>query len=219
MDKFIGVVAGTPVDTKMGLDILLGRGIDCKGYPISENPKEQSRLQLLSKDKLYNKMIDCAKELKDTGAQAIFVYCNSLSAAIDMIMVSQEVRIPIVTPFLAYGDIAKKYSSLLVLGANGQSCSKIETVLEEANPNIKIWSISSLPLVEEIESDKKPEKIFMELGLDLILKWAETNKIDGIVLGCTHFPYIADILKDSTNIDIIDPVDNMINRLVELKIK
>lgn len=219
MGKFIGVVAGTPVDTKMGVDILLDREIDCKGYPISQNPKEQSRLQLLSKDKLYDKMIDCAMELKNDGAQAIFLYCNSLSAAIDMIMISQEVQIPIVTPFLAYGDFAKRYSSLLVLGANGQSCSKIETVLEEANSNIKLWSISSLPLVEEIESDKKPEEIFKELGLDLILKWAEANKIEAIVLGCTHFPYIADILKNNTYIDVLDPVDNMIDRLVELKIR
>ncbi len=101
--------------------------------------------------------------------------------------VSRETNIPIVTPFSAYTDFGKEYSSLLVLAANGQSCGKIESVLEESNKYIKVWSISALPLVEEIETGNLDDIIFESLNLELIVQWAQLNKVEGIILGCTHF--------------------------------
>lgn len=216
MAGLVAVIAGTPIDTEMGVEILINAGIKCKGYPISKSPKEQSRLQLLSKDKLYGELLLKIKEGIDDGAEIVFLYCNSLSAAVDMEAVSKEVGIPIVTPFLAYNNYGKKYSSLMVMAANAQSCSKIETILEEANEEIKIWSISTLPLVEEIEKNYLPIEIFNALSLKLILQLAESNKLEGIILGCTHFPYMAEILKENTYIDILDPVDEMIGKLLEL---
>ena len=45
------------------------------------------------------------------------------------------------------------------------------------------------------------------LSLEKILSWAKVNNIDGIILGCTHFPYILDELLNNTNIPIIDPAE------------
>ncbi len=214
MSETIGVIAGTPIDTQMGVDFLEGKGLKAAGYPISDNPKEQSRLQLLSKDKLYDIVIQKVFKAKSQGINKIFVYCNSLSAAIDMDKVSKETDSLVITPFIAYHDIAKDFSKLLIFAANGQSCSKIEEILEQSNEDIRIWSISALPLVEEIETNKSPMEIYNKFAIDYILSWAKINKIEAILLGCTHFPYLSDILLSKTTIPIIDPAEKMLERLI-----
>ena len=201
----VGVIAGTLVDTQMGVDFLIQNNIQAKGYPASKTPKEQSRLQLLGKDILFKKVMDLVNRAKDDGAKAIFVYCNSLSAAIDMKEIEIKMNIPIITPFTAYKKLGKEYSSLLILAANGQSCAKIETILEEVNENIQMWSISALPLVEEIEKDIPPEEIFENCNLKYILKWVKNLKVEAILLGCTHFPYLMDILGKEIDIPILNP--------------
>lgn len=214
MSERIGVIAGTPMDTKMGVDFLESKGLDAVGYPISNNPKEQSRLQLLSKDKLYGIVIRIVFKAKSQGINKIFVYCNSLSAAIDMDKVSKETDTLVITPFIAYRDIAKDFSKLLIFAANGQSCAKIEEILEESNEDIRVWSISALPLVEEIETDSLPMEIYNKFAMDHIMNWAKINKIEGILLGCTHFPYLSDILSNKTRIPIIDPAEKMLEKLI-----
>ncbi len=216
MEGLVGVIAGTPVDTKMGVDFLSDKDIAAKGYPISKNAKEQSRFQLLSKENLYKEVVKTVEKAKFDGIDIIFVYCNSLSAAVDMERVSRETNIPIVTPFSAYTDFGKEYSSLLVLAANGQSCGKIESVLEESNKHIKVWSISALPLVEEIETGNLDDIIFESLNLELIVQWAQLNKVEGIILGCTHFPYISKPFQEKTRIPILDPAEKMLQKMIEI---
>lgn len=201
----IGVIAGTLIDTQMGVDFLYRNKLQAKGYPVSQTPKEQSRLQLLDKEILYKKVIELVKKAKQDGIRAIFVYCNSLSAAIDMEKVEEEMDIQIITPFTAYEALGKQYKSLMVLAANGQSCGKIEAALEESNKNIRLWSISALPLVEEIEKHLLPEEIYNNYNLKLILMWAEELKVEGIILGCTHFPYLKEVIEKETDITILDP--------------
>lgn len=213
MEK-IGVIAGTPVDTQMGVEFLESKGIGAIGYQTANSPQEQHELQLLHRDKLYNMVVKIILEAKKEDIENFFVYCNSLSAAVDMDKVSRETGAFIVTPFTAYYDIAKNYSKLLILAANGQSCAKIETILLEANQDLTMWSISALPLVKEIESRNPDNKIFNSLDLGKLLNWAEINSFDGIILGCTHFPYMKDILIKNTTIQIIDPAEKMMERLV-----
>lgn len=215
MGKLVGVIAGTPVDTQMGVDFLIERGIEAKGYPISKDAKEQSRFQLLSKDELHREVVEIVRKAKLHNVDIMFAYCNSLSAAVDMERVSRETDIDIITPFSAYIDFGREYSSLLVLAANGQSCGKIESVLEESNRGVKIWSISALPLVQEIETRDGDSIIFNRLNLELILKWAELNEIEGIVLGCTHFPYMSKSFHGKTTIPILDPAEKMLQKMVD----
>ncbi len=210
----IGVIAGTPVDTQMGVDFLQGKGIKAIGYQTANSPMEQHQLQLLDKAGLYNIVREIIFRAKEDGIKKFFVYCNSLSATVDMDILSRESEALIVTPFSVYKDIAQDYSKILILAANGQSCAKIESILLEANNNLKMWSISALPLVEEIENKILPEEIFDRLSLAKILQWAEDNSFDVILLGCTHFPYIKDVLLKNTRIPIIDPAESMLEKLL-----
>jgi len=215
MDKLVGVLAGTPIDTQMGVDFLLKKGISAKGYPVSRNAKEQSDEQNFSKEELYRKVETIVKGAIDDGVWRIFVYCNSLSAAVDIEGMSKSIGIKMITPFVAYGDYGKDYSSLFVMAANAQSCLKIENILQSANKDLNIWSLSSLPLVEAIETNKKPVEIYENLGIEYILKWVEANNIEGIVMGCTHFPYIYNVLQENTSIAVLDPAEKMLQILLQ----
>lgn len=210
----IGVIAGTPVDTQMGVDFLAGKGIEGVGYQTAASPQEQHELQLLVKDKLHKIVVEIILEAKEEGIEKFFLYCNSLSSAVDMDRVSRETEAFIVTPFTVYRGMANNYSKLLILAANGQSCAKIETILLEANRELKMWSISALPLVKEIEDKNSDDEIFSKLALDKLLSWAQMNSFDGILLGCTHFPYMKDILEKHTEIPIIDPAEMMVESLI-----
>jgi len=50
-NNIVAVIAGTPVDTKMGVDFLALKGLSASGYPVSSTPEEQSALQILSPKK------------------------------------------------------------------------------------------------------------------------------------------------------------------------
>lgn len=215
-DEIIGVIAGTLVDTKMGIDFLETKGHRTLAFPLSTTPKDQSRLQLLSKNELYNIVISKIAEAKKRDIRKIFVYCNSLSAAIDMNRISKEEKVKIITPFNVYENMAKKYSNLLIMAANGQACQRIETILESNNSHIKLWSLSILPLVEAIEEGINPQLIFNELGLYHIFEFAKINNIEAILLGCTHFPYMEEIFKINTDISIINPAEGMYSELDEI---
>lgn len=80
----VAVFAGTYVDTKMGSDLLEKNNFETILYPISKNPKEQSKLQFYSVEELTNIVKEKIEDAKENGAEKIFIYCNSLSVAIDL---------------------------------------------------------------------------------------------------------------------------------------
>ena len=69
--------------------------------------------------------------------------------------------------------------------------------------------------MEEIERKTKPEEIVKKLDLrDLFNFFNKMEDVpDGIILACTHFPYMKEELKKLTDIEILDPAEDMIKRL------
>ena len=78
--------------------------------------------------------------------------------------------------------------------------------------------MGNLSIVEKIEVDMPAEEIIEKLNLKGLMNYinnikGEKYKIQAIILGCTHFPYLKDELKKYTSIDIIDPATEMIKLL------
>ena len=136
-------------------------------------------------------------------------YCNSLSAAVDMdkLAIGEDVRI--ITPHSAYKTIANEYKSIGVLTANNQSSAGIEKVILNANPECNVIGIAILQLAIEIEKATPAELIVEQFGLKSILDFYDKMKVDVIILGCTHFPYLYDELKLHSAIPILDPAELM----------
>lgn len=205
----VAVIAGTPVDTEMGIEFLTSKGINTLGYPVSSCPEEQSQIQISSPFELTNKIRNIINEIKIENINTIMIYCNSLSAAVDMEKLAREEDIRIITPLNIYKDIACNYNNIGVMAANNQSLAGIEKVMQSVNPCCNIIGIGILPLVVDIETGISAEKIVEKFALKKVMEFYNTIKVDAVILGCTHFPYLYKELKKYASIPIIDPAELM----------
>ena len=148
----IAVMAGTPIDTKMGVSLLYKNDFnEILDIPISRNPSEQTIFQVSNreyKEKIINNHID---NIKEQNCNVLFVYCNSLSSSLDFNEIAKTKNIRIITPMDIYVEISKKYKKIGIISANAQGLAGIEKVMFQTNENIEIVGITLLEMVKEIE--------------------------------------------------------------------
>lgn len=214
-DKKIAIIAGTPVDTQMGVDFFKEKGLLAQGFPISASPEEQSLLQILSHSELNEVVRQKLRTIKENKFNCVCIYCNSLSAAVNMEKLSDEESIHIVTPLQIYKEIASDYNLLGVLAANNQSAAGIERVIQAENNNCIVVGIGILPLVQEIESMKAPNEVVLKLGLEKMMAFLTELNVEAIVVGCTHFPYVIPQLEAISPIKFIDPAEIMVQKIIQ----
>ena len=205
----VGVIAGTPVDTQMGVDFLISKGINACGYSVSSCAQEQSKFQILSPFELADKIRKIIRKIKSESIDTIMVYCNSLSAAVDMDKLSIEEDIRIITPLSIYKKIAYNFKNIGVLTANNKSSAGIEKVVQSVNSDCNVIGIGILPLVMDIEKGISAEEIVRKFALRNVMEFYNSIKVDVVILGCTHFPYLYNELKKYAAIPILDPAELM----------
>lgn len=215
----VAVIAGTNVDTRMGVEVLAKEGIkDTIFLPISETCEEQDKIQYFSKEELYRIFYEkCTVAVKEM-VDGIFLYCNSLSGRVDYQKAEKELKIRIITPLETYKNLPEKIKNIAIIAANGLSAYNIEKIIKKERPDINSLAIGYLPLVDLIEKNLSPADIMKKLNIPILLNYIENienehYKIDTLILGCTHFPYIKEEIKKITNLNIIDPTQDMIERL------
>lgn len=209
----IGVIAGTPVDTQMGVDFVRGKGHEACGVSTASCPQEQNLLQFLKPALLTQKVKDIIQDFQKNDILRVMIYCNSLSSAVDMRDVRESFGSSrIITPLDIYKKIALLYKKIFLWAANGQCLSAVEKIFYEKNPSIKIIGVSMLPVIKAIEALEPPEKIVKEFDLSqLVLSYKD---FEPLVLGCTHLPYLKEKLQQETGFLIIDPAEEMLNNLL-----
>ncbi len=143
----IAVMAGTPVDTQMGVDLLEERGFSTISCPISKTTEEQNTMQFLSQEKLFSIVFQKTEEAKNKGAVALFIYCNSLSSAISIPSLREKTKIPVISPFDSYEEIGVKYSDIFLLAANSIATQKVEAAFKSANSEISIIQSRVLDII------------------------------------------------------------------------
>ena len=94
----IAVLAGTPVDTQMGVDVLSAAGLSGAPFPISPDPREQTAFQISSPAEKHRTALAILNRAQAQGCRKAFVYCNSLSASVDFDALARETGMRIVTP-------------------------------------------------------------------------------------------------------------------------
>ena len=138
-------MAGTPVDTKMGVSLLYNNNFnEIIGIPISETPSEQTVFQVSDtayKEMVIDRHID---SIKEQDCNILFVYCNSLSGAVDFKKISKKRDIRIITPMEIYGEIVAKYRNIAVISANAQGLTGIEKTIFLKNRDVKIIGVTLL---------------------------------------------------------------------------
>jgi len=201
----IAVMAGTPIDSQLGEDLLKKYGYkDIVKIPISKNPVEQTMFQALDDSEREDIIVKLINEIKEQQCNAIFVYCNSLSSVVDFDRLAIENEINIITPMQMYRNLGLEYKYLAVMAANSHGLTGVENNLYLSNPELKVFGLSMLELVKAIEDKNSPDKIVADFDFENLFKYFEQTEVEAVVLGCTHFPYIKEELEKITKLSIID---------------
>ena len=210
----IAVMAGKPIDSKLGESLLNSYGYnDVVLVPISNNPVEQTTFQSLNDSEREKIIVEIIEQLKEKNCEVIFVYCNSLSSVVDFDRLAIEHNIKIVTPMQMYRNLGLEYKYLAVMAANSHGLTGVENNLYVSNPSLRVLGLSMLELVKAIEEENRPEKIVKDFNFEVLFNYFEQTKVEAVVLGCTHFPYIKKELEKITNLPIIDVGVFMINSM------
>lgn len=211
----IAVIAGTPVDTQMGVDLLKGRGAEGTGFPVSRTPEEQTAFQVGSQSAREEAVGAILDRIRARGMDRVLLYCNSLSATIDAHALAEARGLRVWTPMDVYGEIARRYRRVGVLAANCQGAAGVERAMVNASPEILVLGAGVLPLVLGVEAGTPPEALVEDCGLETLLRFFEQNGAEAVVLGCTHFPYVKAALQRRTALPVLDPAERLAELVLE----
>ncbi len=159
-------------------------------------------------DLIYKYTIQAVQTLFDRGCRLVLLACNTASAKAlrniqqkDLPIIDPERRVlGVIRPTVEILGSITKTGNIGILGTVGtiQSNSyvieinklfKDIKVTQEACP---IW----VPLVENDEIDNPGCEYFVEKNISNLLK--KNNLIDTIILGCTHYPLLSNVIKKHT---------------------
>ena len=213
LNEPIAVLAGTPVDTRMGVDCLAGAGLSGAAFPLAEDPRRQTVFQISSPEEKSARVLEVLRAAMDRGCRRAFVYCNSLSSAVDFGPLAAETGLRIVTPLDVYRTLAPRYHRLGLIAANAQGLAGIERTLLGANPALDLLGACMLPAVLSIEQGEDPAELVERHHLPELAEWFSRCGMEALVLGCTHFPYFREALARRTSLPLIDPAEEMIRLL------
>lgn len=195
----------------MGVDYINSKGeFEPVFLPCFDEPRACHLFQMAEQAKKEAKMLEIFSEGKSLGAEAFFIYCNSLSAVFDFKRFGLKNGFKCVTPLDAYAKIASGYKKLALIAANSQGAAGIEKTFTELNPVCSVMGLGFLELVEAVEAGLPAAAIVENFGLLRLIEFFRANGAEALVLGCTHFPYFKEQLS---GMEIIDPAELMYEAL------
>lgn len=217
----IAVIAGTPVDTQMGVDYINKKSsepgaAECEALylPVSDNCDDQVKFQYSSYAEKHSRMDALFDPAIAEGVRDFFIYCNSLSGAFDFDAYAEEKGVNIYTPLQVYRKLAPEYNRIGVVAANNLSAYNIEKTLMEANEDIYMIGSGNMAIVSAIEEGLPPSEIVEKCGIGHMIRYMEACGCSALLLGCTHFPYLKEEIRGICNVPIIDPADEMYNAIM-----
>ena len=224
------VIAGTPVDTQMGVEYIRNRNaggiclVEPVCMPVSGNCDDQIRFQYSSDQSKRQTIEDIFRPAIGDGIRDFFIYCNSLSGAFDFDAYETELNdgldreagetIHIYTPLQVYRRIGSQLGRVGVIAANNLSAYNIEKTIMSVNDSIYVIGSGNMAVVSAIEAGEQPEDIIRHYGLVELVGYMESCGCEAIILGCTHFPYFKNELAQLCRIPLIDPADEMYDAMI-----
>ncbi len=217
----VAVIAGTPVDTQMGVDYLNKKNAEYElpvvypvYMPVSDSCDSQLKFQYSSYEEKHKRMDEIFDAAIADGIKDFFIYCNSLSGAFDFEPYMEEKGVRIYTPLQVYRKLGKSYNRVGCVAANNLSTYNIEKTLIESNDQIYMIGSGNMNMVSNIEKSLPPAEIMKLCGVDTLARYFEENGCECFLLGCTHFPYLKEEIAKVTKLPIIDPADEMFEAML-----
>ena len=157
----------------------------------------------------FEQIRSIAKEIcywfEDKNLDALLIACNTTNSnALDIL--ENNLKIPVFDLINSVSEIiTKKFIGVLATPATIKSLY-YKKIIESKRENIKVFQQACPEFVSEIE---KTNLNFNKLNYlsDLYINPLLKENVEEIILGCSHYPLIYEVLKNkiNSNIRIIDP--------------
>ena len=170
-------------------------------------------------NKNFNEIRTIAKEIctffEDKNLDALLIACNTTNAcALDIL--ENKLRIPCFDLINSVSEIVNEQIIGVLATQTTVKSSYYKNALSSKKENLKIFQQECPEFVSEIEKEKLN---FIKLNYlsDLYLRPLLNENIQELILGCSHYPLIYDLLrkKIDSNIKIIDPSEALIKKFNE----
>lgn len=167
------------------------------------------------------------EQLLNYDCKLIVVACNTATTnAIKELRYQFDVPFIGIEPAVKPAILNSQLKKIGVLATKGTLSSELfaRSVREAVQNKIKITEVEGVGLVEKVESGDLENPEFIKY-LKIIVKPFIQDRIDFLVLGCTHYSFLRPVLTQilPTSIQIIDaakPVAKRVNEvLIELNLK
>ena len=177
-----------------------------------------------SKDNIFKLSLKNCEKLINLNCKLIIVACNTATTN-SINDLRSKISVPIIgiEPGLKPAVSYTKTKKIGVLATKKTLESKLflKTMSENKIDNLKIYEQVGLDLVEKIENGVTDSDEFAKI-LKIYLNPMIKNKIDCLLLGCTHYNFLTDIIKKIIPqkiklIDTITPVANNVVKTIKIK--
>jgi glutamate racemase len=146
-----------------------------------------------------------ARFLVSQGAEAIVIACNTATAAAAHTLRAEFSKVPIVgmEPALKPAVAATKSGVVGVLATVGTlESARFAALLEKYAGSVKIITQGCSGLVEAVErgdlQSVEARRLIERYTAPLLAQGADT-----LILGCTHYPFLAPLIRDVVGKDIV----------------
>lgn len=154
---------------------------------------------------VYQYTLECVNHLFDKGCHLVILACNTASAKAlrniqqkDLPTIDPSRRVlGVIRPTTELAGTLTKTKHIGVLGTTGTVVSNSYPIeINKFHPEVKVFQEACpmwVPLIENNEFNNEGSNFFIEKNVKDLLK--QSDKIDTIILGCTHYPLLENKLR------------------------
>jgi len=172
-----------------------------------------------SQAEITQRSLRIGRWLTAQGASLLVVACNTAtSAAVEALR--RELSIPVVgvEPAVKPAAAASKTGRIAVLATKAMlDSARFRSLLQRHAGKVEVISRPGRGWVERVELGDLDSTYARKVVSDVITPLL-SQQIDHIVLGCTHYPFLAPLIREltGTGIALDDPASAIARRVVEL---
>lgn len=152
-----------------------------------------------SKERILKLTLDAINKAQERcSPKAIVIACNTATTIAKECLASLYPDIPVVgiLPAVEAAAASKKCPRVLVLATAATLASEVYgNILSGIDSSAEIVSVAAPEIVRYVEGGMCQRKTLIE-SLSVTLAPYRAQKFDCVVLGCTHFPFAADVIED-----------------------
>lgn len=176
---------------------------------------------------IYHYTLECVQHLFDMGCQFVILACNTASAK--ALRTIQQVDLPKIAPNRKVLGVIRPTTEIVgaftatrqvgILATRGTVVSRSYVIeIEKFFPDIQVFQQACpmwVPLVENNEHEGAGADYFVKKYLDEL--FAQSPRIDTVVLGCTHYPLLEKKIRQylPPNVRLLSQGEIVANSLVD----